>query len=375
MHETECGLNRFETNKGTIILMKYRQPYSEMIKRARLILLSLILMYSGIGNALACGSSTGANMTPASATLNLNGPADRNNMVGTLITGWSTPVTAILNGTGCPTPSGYSTWGVATNAPIMTVNSYPVYPTEVPGIGYFVQVKDPNLAGQALVQNPTKPLWNSASMGAPYVGVTAYVAFVVTGSLQPGVYNLVSRKVGDGWLSTNTYSNNKALSAELYYNGVTITVTGSTCAINSGDENKMVTLPAVSTSGFQGIGSTSSENQSFTIGLNCQAGIALYATMTDITAPGNTSNVLSLAGSSTADGVGLQIFANGATTPVSFGPASSAKGNLNQWYVGGSSSSVATNYTIPFIAQYVKTATTLVPGTVNAVSTIIFSYQ
>lgn len=104
MHETECGLNRFETNKGTIILMKYRQPYSEMIKRARLILLSLILMYSGIGNALACGSSTGANMTPASATLNLNGPADRNNMVGTLITGWSTPVTAILNGTGCPTP-------------------------------------------------------------------------------------------------------------------------------------------------------------------------------------------------------------------------------------------------------------------------------
>lgn len=360
--------------------MKYKYSYGAMIKRTCLIILSLITLHGGIGSVYACGTTANVYLSPTSATLNLGGPSDRTNITGTLIGGWSTAVTAILNSTGCPNPTPYSTWAVAADAPLaMTVVNggvtYPVYPTGIDNIGYFALVKDPNRASQPLSQNPTQSLWNSGSSGPVNVGVVVQVQFVATGPLQPGTYNLPLHKVGEGRLSTNQTSNNNALAAGLYYNGLRITVIGSTCAINSGDENKVVTLPTVSTSGFAGIGSVASASQPFTIGLSCQAGIALYATMTDITTPGNTGNALSLAGTSTASGVGLQLLANGATTPMSFGPASSVKGNLNQWYVGGSSSSVATNYTIPFIARYVKTSNILVPGTVNAMSAITFSYQ
>lgn len=344
--------------------------------------LGLAAMFGATGAALACGTSTAGIMSPTAASLSLGGPTDSANVTGKLIGGWSSSPTAILNSTGCATPSPWSTWAIGTDTPLaMTVSNggltYPVYPTEIPNIGYFVQVKDPNGTAQPLSRTPTQSLWSSPSGGAVYVGVMVKVQFVATGPLQPGTYNLASHKVGDGWLSTNQTSNNKALSASLSYNGVTITVTGSTCSINSGDENKTVTLPTVPVGSFQGVGSNSSAHsqQNFSIGLSCQAGIALYATMSDITAPTNTSNILTLSGSSTSSGIGLQLWANGASTPVSFGPGSSVKGNLNQWYIGGNSSSAAAIYNIPFIVRYVQTSAVLKAGTVNAISTITFSYQ
>lgn len=363
--------------------MKRTSLYSARRKNWVALFFVMVVITCNTGEASACGTPTAAIMTPASATLSLGGPVDgNNNVTGMLIGGWSGSVTALLNTTGCSTPGTFSTWAVATDVPLsMTVSNggltYPVYPTEIPNIGYFVQAKDPNQTGQPLSKTPTQSLWSSTNVGAGVLGVTVKVQFVATGPLQPGTYNLASHKVGDGWLSTNKTSNDKTLSSPLSYNGLTITVTGSTCTINSGDENKTVLLPTVPVGSFQGIGSNSSAHsqQSFTIGLNCQAGIALYATMSDITSPNNTSNILTLSPSSTASGIGLQLWANGANTPVSFGPASSAQGNLNQWYVGGNSSSAAAMYTIPFIARYVQISGKLTAGTVNAISTITFSYQ
>ncbi|AZD74462.1 fimbrial protein [Pseudomonas chlororaphis] len=106
----------------------------------------------------------------------------------------------------------------------------------------------------------------------------------------------------------------------------------------------------------------------FTIGLTCPENIRLYATLTDGSAPGNTSDQLSLAPGSTASGVGLRILRDG--TPLAFGPDSSTPGNTNQWFVGMSSGSVQ----IPLTAQYISTGT-VTPGTVKGVATFTMSYQ
>lgn len=342
-------------------------------------LFGIAFIISGNHAALACGTSIPATMSTTPATLSL-GPMDSIDVTGTLIGGWSSSPKAILNSKDCPDPLPITSWAVGTDTPLsMTASSdgliYPIYPTEIPNIGYFVQVKDPIGQAQPLSPTPSQSLWNSSSL--MNWGVIIKVHFVATGPLQPGTYYLASHKVGDGWLSTDLTSNNKVVSAELSYNSSTITVTGSTCTINSGDDNINVTLPTVSVGNFSGVGSHASAHsqQSFSIGLNCQAGITLFATMSDIAAPANTSNILSLSGSSTASGLGLQLWANGASTPLSFGPESSAKGNLNQWFVGGSSSSAAAMYNIPFIVRYIQTSSKLTPGTVNAISTITFSYQ
>ncbi|WP_179950203.1 hypothetical protein [Burkholderia sp. MSMB1826] len=70
----------------------------------------------------------------------------------------------------------------------------------------------------------------------------------------------------------------------------------------------------------------------FNIGLKCQSGASLYVTLTDLTAPANTSDQLTLAPASTAKGVKLHILRNGS--PVGYGPDSRVAGNPNQWYVG-----------------------------------------
>ncbi|KVW42725.1 hypothetical protein WK95_13500 [Burkholderia ubonensis] len=85
-------------------------------------------------------------------------------------------------------------------------------------------------------------------------------------------------------------------------------------------------------------------------------------------------NILSLDRESTATGVGIQLFKFGESTPIKFGPDSSAIGNSNQWYVDASSAS-PTLITIPFVAKYVKNGPNVVPGSVKAQSTITFSYQ
>jgi len=118
----------------------------------------------------------------------------------------------------------------------------------------------------------------------------------------------------------------------------------------------------------------SNASASFSIGVNCDANVELYATLTDASNPANTSDTLTLTGNSTATGVGIQMFRSGQTTAQRLGPDSSAKGNTNQWYVGGTSASSGT-ISVPLTAKYVKTEPTMKPGTVSALGTITFSYQ
>ncbi|EIP8262054.1 fimbrial protein, partial [Escherichia coli] len=70
---------------------------------------------------------------------------------------------------------------------------------------------------------------------------------------------------------------------------------------------------------------------STTLRLQCDAGVTVWATLTDATTPSNRSDILTLTGSSTATGVGLRIYKNTDSRPLKFGPDSPVKGNENQW--------------------------------------------
>jgi len=116
--------------------------------------------------------------------------------------------------------------------------------------------------------------------------------------------------------------------------------------------------------------------QSFNVTLVCSGGAAgittnLYATLTDQTNPGNTSNQLSLTPSSIASGVQIQVL-NGATI-LGYGPDSNAVGNTNQWLIQSGVGN--TTLTLPLSARYIQTATHPTPGSANGTATMTLSYQ
>ncbi len=146
-----------------------------------------------------------------------------------------------------------------------------------------------------------------------------------------------------------------------------------TCSM-TGSTSQLVTLPQVASYTMKQIGSASQVSSApFSFALRCDANVKVYATMTDVSNPANTSDALSLATGSSAKGVGIHIYRQNESTPIRYGPDSSANGNTNQWYVGTSATGGIVG--LSFIAKYVKTEPTITPGTVSGLSTITFSYQ
>jgi type 1 fimbria pilin len=76
-------------------------------------------------------------------------------------------------------------------------------------------------------------------------------------------------------------------------------------------------MPKTYTYRLPQVGSTDGET-SLNIGLNCDPGVKVYTTLTDVSTPTNQTTILSLSPDSTAQGIGYQILFGG--TPVTFGP-------------------------------------------------------
>lgn len=93
------------------------------------------------------------------------------------------------------------------------------------------------------------------------------------------------------------------------------TISSSTCSVVR--PNVAVALPQVSTSSLAGAGTTAGTTP-FQIDLNCMPSTSVSIRFTDANAPGNQSQILTLAPTSTATGVGLQILLRN-NQPVTFG--------------------------------------------------------
>jgi type 1 fimbria pilin len=250
-------------------------------------------------------------------------------------------------------------------APSTTVSG--AMQTNFAGIGVIIRSTD-------LRTSATFPLANSNIQNfASEIGVTTAVqgnyqityqlvktgASVGSGQVSGQMFGLRSHNVPD-----NVPSGYQVLMAINNTN-----ITAQTCDVTTltvGVELDPVTASALSPAG------KTAGDKNFQLGISCPTdfGFNLFLTLTDVTNPGNTTDLLSLATGSTAQGIGLRILRRDGTS-VSYGPASSVAGNRNQFEVGPS----LTTTTIPLTVQYVSTSNAVTPGQVRGMATFTFSYQ
>jgi len=244
--------------------------------------------------------------------------------------------------------------------------TYPVYPTGVEGIGYAVWVSTNT---SAILKVPSTTIYNSTASTSIHGDVQ--VRLVATAPLKAGVYSIPSQDIMRVKMY-NTDAGTAQVGSDVVFRlaGGTVALNAPICAITT-SADMTVRLPNISASSLASVGAKAG-GQPFQMRIHCPYGTRLSAMMTDASLPFSTGDVLSLAKDATASGVGVQLFRDGMSTPISFGPDSSAPGNTNQWKIG--ESTVDATYTIPFVATYLRTGQ-VSPGSVQAKATITFSYQ
>lgn len=247
--------------------------------------------------------------------------------------------------------------------------TYPVFSTNVPGIGIIIGIKATSAANYTPVDQVTtffpEP---TPSRG---MGVSLQAKLIVTGRLATGVYQIPSQNL------VRVYANGPVLGTStgisvMTLNATTVSITARTCQMTSATTQN-VPLPRVTKNQFSGPGSLSAVGYNFTLSTLCDSGVKLYATITDANDPSNTGNTLSLGTGSTASGVGVQILRNNQA--IAFGPDSAASGNTNQWYIGTAGSGGKETINIPLEAKYVQTESNMVAGNIRSRATVTFSYQ
>jgi len=248
-----------------------------------------------------------------------------------------------------------------------------VYQTSVSGIGVkFFIVDGP---AQTLITS-TAGGYTSAPIAAPGNGALPGILanLVVSGPVVSG-YALTSlptvtvtfTPTGDcGWSAgiANTLPTSASNSAV-----VPITCTVTTPSVN-------VNLPAVSLAALNAVGRTAGDTR-FPIGLSCAPGANVYISLSDATAPANTTTLLTLAPESTAQGIKLRILNEAG--PVQFGPDTAEAGSSHQWLLGASQAVSGVALTVQYYRDDTNSAgdapATVSAGTVSAQATFTLSYQ
>lgn len=289
--------------------------------------------------------------------------------VGAVVATLSAPVPGAAAGLNYATCSGGGSlyWAMA-RGPLVANR---VGTTSVQGIGYTSSVWAGGLIGYAVMDTQMNSSSVYGGPDAPTFQSQLYltVNLIKTGNVVPGPLLLNSFGTGSPNVVGSFFVGDQG--DAVFW--VTIppgasSITTSSCSVTTPTPN--VVLPTVSTSAFQGVGTTAGAT-SFAIGLDCPTpNVRVFITLTDNAAPTNTSNMLSLRQDSTAQGIKLQIL--NANTPVSFGPDSAAVGNTNQWLAG---TSAGGPMNVPLSARYIQAASPVRSGTVNGIATFTMSYQ
>lgn len=251
--------------------------------------------------------------------------------------------------------------------------TYSVYDSGSPGIGIVIGVKDSNANNYSALTN-TRNQWYPAPGTSTYAGAIiggyAKVTLVkTTGHLQSGVTTLAAQNIAQ----IQCYGSGGDLRDAAYINisQTQLTVSATGCQVQSG-ANRVIDMGNISTGTLPDVGSLSA-GKSTSIALTCDTGIHVAATVSDQSNTGNTSSIIGLSGDSTAKGIGIQAFYNGASTPISLGADNSSKGNANQFSIGDISSQGQT-VTVPLMFKYVRTGD-MTAGSANGLVGVTFSYQ
>lgn len=258
---------------------------------------------------------------------------------------------------------------------------YTVFDTGVPGIGYAIGVRDykADLSKEIPLRNytvQTYPYSGSSGVWVTSIGYRARLIFVATRqSFVSGKYVIPAQKVANFWaLGFREGGGDAPRHAKLHLSTTSLTIEAQGCQYNS-PERQLVTMPTISRDFKNDEASDYAAN--FSVSVTCDPNVSVYATMTDVHHPDSTGNILNGSPSSTAKGIGLQIYKNNDATPINLGPDSPHQGSINQWYVGGSKNTPQTTHIIPFKVQYIKLPEQgdIVSGIFHAEASITFSYQ
>lgn len=242
------------------------------------------------------------------------------------------------------------------------VGKYNAYPTSIGGVGIRFSYPGSQVGGYF----PTSSMYSQSSIGVGDPSPTILVELIKTGPITSG--GTIAGEVAA------EYVNNGAFQYISYILGAGAVVQPMTptCVATSPPP---VSLGNIAKNKFTGIGSVT-EVQPFNIGMNCSGGTTgaltnIHMTLTDQGNLANRSDTLSLASTSTAAGIGIQVL-NGATV-IQYGPDSSQAGTQNQWKALSEIKNGI--YTIPLTARYIQVAPTVEPGTANGRATFTISYQ
>jgi len=224
---------------------------------------------------------------------------------------------------GCKNPD---TIGSADYTGIGALSSrFSTYPTSIAGIGIRV--------GNTYKNNNNVQWW--ASYRVDYSGVAGMFflpdyAFVLE-LVKTGPITAAGTLSGDIGKVTLTTHGQVAILVRLG-GSVAVKPLVPSCTVSTRKISVPMGSVAVATLNRDGVG----PGQNFAINLQCTGGTRgattrMFTTLTDASNSGNRSDVLGLTPGSTAKGVGVRIM--NQSTPVSYGPDSSAAGNPNQWFV------------------------------------------
>ena len=249
-----------------------------------------------------------------------------------------------------------------------------IYQTSVSGIGVsFYVVNGPS---QTLITS-TSGGYTSGTIGAPGNGALPGIQanLVVTGQVVSG-YSLSGLPTATVTFSpTGSCSWSTGITNTLPTSASNSAVVPITCTVTT--PSVSVNLPVVSLGALSAVGKTGGDTR-FPIGLSCASGANVYITLSDVTTPANTSSLLTLASSSTAQGIKLRIL-NSSVAPIDFGPDSPAVGTTHQWFLGASSSINGVPLTVQYYRDDTNPAGTgpaaLSAGSVHAQATFTMSYQ
>jgi type 1 fimbria pilin len=249
-----------------------------------------------------------------------------------------------------------------------------VYQTSVSGIGVSFYVV--NGSSQTLITS-TGGGYTSGTISPPGNGALPGVQAIllVTGQVVSGYSLSALPSVSVTFTPTGSCSWSAGIANTLPTSANDSAVVPITCIVTT--PSVSVNLPVISLSSLGAVGETGGDTP-FPIGLSCASGANVYITLSDVTTPSNTSSLLTLASSSTAQGIKLRILSSSAGA-VYFGPDSSAAGTTHQWFLGPSS----TLNGIALTVQYYRDDTnpsgtgpaTLSAGSVRAQATFTMSYQ
>jgi len=241
-----------------------------------------------------------------------------------------------------------------------------VYATNVPGIG--IKVLGSN-ANHPMPMTPAVYSWNGPLTSVNNVWDSYGYQLVKTGPVTGGTLSF-SGAVASAWMSSSTTTLVDVGSAtinSLYIDGSTNLVS-SGCSVST--TNATVTMPALTIARVAGapVGATFNPTP-FNLAMICATGIKVSYQIDGVSSVYSQSNGVlnNSTGTGMAAGVGIQILTGTGSNPPPLPLSTETLAIITT----SSNQSVS----IPLIAQYYKTATSVSPGQIQVLATFSMYYE